>query len=164
MSYEFRSPNVSGQTPEAQLQQLLSFLRQHIQQLNWVLQDMEGKEAANLTQEQQRAVIEAAGQSAELFQTFYRKLRKKQAQENFVGAARKTILENGSWAQGVSAAADMEAVGRYSLFIVVTGGVPVVCARNGSAICGSGAVLTCGTNALTVTTASSPVTAVYAII
>lgn len=43
MSYEFRYPVVSGATAEAQIQQLISFLRQHVQQLNLVLRDLEAQ-------------------------------------------------------------------------------------------------------------------------
>lgn len=37
MNYEFRTPNVNGRTPEEQVQQILSYLRQHIQELNYVV-------------------------------------------------------------------------------------------------------------------------------
>lgn len=163
MSYEFRSPNLSGQTPEAQIQQLLSFLRQHVQQLNWVFRNVDVGEQTDLTKDQLKTVTDTVSQSAEVFQSFYRKIRKKQTQENFVGAGKRTILENGSWSQGSSAGADMDAVGRYTLFVVVTGS-PAVCARQGNVICGDGVTLTCGTSAITVTTSASPVTALYAII
>lgn len=163
MSFEFRSPNLNGQTPETQIQQLLSFLRQHIQQLNWVFRNVDTNESAELTEGQRKAVEDIVSQSAEIFQSFYRKLKKKQTQENFVGAAKRTILENGSWEQGSSFSADMEAVGRYTLFVVVSGN-PVVCARLGSTISADGVTLTCGGDSLTVTTAASPVTALYAII
>lgn len=42
MSYEFRMPNVSGATTESQVQQLISFLRQHIQELNFAVRSLEG--------------------------------------------------------------------------------------------------------------------------
>ena len=163
MSFEFRSPNLNGQTPETQIQQILSFLRQHIQQLNWVFQNVDVGEKTSLTEDQLKAVTDTVSQSAEVFQSFYRKIRKKQVQENFVGAAKKAILENGSWSQGSSVSADMEAVGRYTLFVVVAG-TPAVCARQGSTIHGEGLALTCGDTAITVTEAANPVTAVYAII
>lgn len=37
MSYEFRTPNVNGRTTEEQVQQILSYLRQHVQELNYVV-------------------------------------------------------------------------------------------------------------------------------
>lgn len=161
MSFEFRSPNLSAQTAEGQIQQLLSFLRQHVQQLNWVLKNLETEEETALTGE---LVTELVSRSPEVFQTICRKLKKKQAQENFLGSAKRAILENGSWTQGSTVAADMEAVGRYTLFAAVSGGVPVVCARQGSTIHGEGLTLTCGETAITVTTAVSPVTALYAVV
>lgn len=163
MSFEFRSPNLNGQTTETQIQQLLSFLRQHIQQLNWVFKNVDVGKHDTLTEDQVKAVKETVSQSADVFQTFCRKLKKKQAQENFLGA-KKAILENGSWPQGSTVAADLEVVSRYTLFMVVTGDVPVACARQGSTIHGEGITLTCGETDITVTEAEKPVTALYAII
>lgn len=39
--YEFRMPNVSGKTSEEQVAQILSFLRQHIQELNFVMRNLQ---------------------------------------------------------------------------------------------------------------------------
>ena len=158
MSFEFRSPNLSAQTAEAQVQQLLSFLRQHVQQLNWVLKNLETGEDAAGNQAQ------AAEVPPEVIQTICRKLKKKQAQENFLGTAKKTILENGDWSQGSTVTVDLEAVGRYTLFMAVSGGVPVVCAKQGSTIHGDGLTLTCGETDITVTAAENPVTALYAVV
>lgn len=52
MSYEFRVPNVNGRTTEEQVQQILSYLRQHVQELNYVVgnlmrQQEEGMEGGN---------------------------------------------------------------------------------------------------------------------
>ena len=45
MSYEFRTPNVSGRTTEEQVQQIISYLRQLVQELNYVV--------GNLTRERE---------------------------------------------------------------------------------------------------------------
>ena len=37
MSYEFRMPNVNGKTTEEQMQQVISYLRQLVQELNYVV-------------------------------------------------------------------------------------------------------------------------------
>lgn len=39
MSYEFRAPKVSGSKAEEQVGQILSFLRQHVRELNWVVSE-----------------------------------------------------------------------------------------------------------------------------
>ena len=163
MSVEFRSPNLSGRTPEDQLRQLLSFLRQHIQQLNWVLRNLDETRQDTLTQEQAKAVTDTVSRSAEVFQTLCRKLKRKQAQENFL-TAKRTVFQGVSLGQGDTAPADTEAVSRYTLFAVVTGGSPVVCARLGDVISGGGVMLTCGSGDVTVTAAESPVTALYAVV
>lgn len=160
MSVEFRSPNLSARNAEGQIQQLLSFLRQHVQQLNWVLKNLETGEGTALTETK---VTELVSRSPEVFQTILRKLKKKQAQENFLGA-KKAILENGAWSQGSKVTAELEAVSRYTLFLAVTGDVPVACARQGSVIHGQGVTLTCGETDITVTEAENPVTALYAVI
>lgn len=41
MSYEFRMPNINGRTAEEQVAQLVSFLRQHIQELNFAMKSMD---------------------------------------------------------------------------------------------------------------------------
>ncbi len=41
MSYEFRMPNITGKTAEEQVAQLISFLRQHIQELNFAMKSMD---------------------------------------------------------------------------------------------------------------------------
>ena len=108
MSVEFRSPNLSARNAEGQIQQLLSFLRQHVQQLNWVLKNLETGEGTTLTETK---ITELVSRSPEVFQTILRKLKKKQAQENFLGA-KKAILENGAWPQGSTVTAELEAVSR----------------------------------------------------
>lgn len=55
MSYEFRMPNVSGRTGEEQVRQLLSYLRQHIQELNFVMRDLNRQ---GLTEKQRQEVEE----------------------------------------------------------------------------------------------------------
>lgn len=163
MSFEFRFPNLNGQTPDTQIQQLLSFLRQHIQQLNWVFQNLDVGKHDTLTENQVKAVKETVSQSADVFQTFCRKLKKKQVQENFL-VAKKAILESGSWSQGSTVTSETETVSRYTLFLAVTGDVPVPCARQGSTIHGEGITLTCGETDITVAESESPITALYAII
>lgn len=164
MSYEFRSPNLNGQTPETQIQQILSFLRQHIQQLNWVFQNVDVGQDSTLTDQQMKSVLEAVVKSSEVFQTIYRKLKKKQAQENFVGAGKRTVLEGVALDEGVSASVDTDMLDLYTLFVTVSAEKPVLCCKYGSDIYGDGIQLTCGSGTIAVTTADSPVTAVYAII
>lgn len=165
MSYEFRMPNLSAPTVEGQLRQLVSFLRQHIQQLNWALRNLDDGGEKTLTQEQRQAAIEAVSQSAEVFQSFYRKMRKKQAQETLAGAGKRTVLEGGVWAEGTSAGGvDTASLEGYTVFVAVCGGGPVLCGKHGEAICGSGLQLTCGDGTLTVTAAERPVTALYAVV
>lgn len=60
MSYEFRLPNVSGKTPESQIAQLQAFLRQHIQELNFVMGALESR---GLTQQQRQEIREMTGTS-----------------------------------------------------------------------------------------------------
>ena len=121
---------------------------------------METGEGTTLTETK---ITELVSRSPEVFQTILRKLKKKQAQENFLGA-KKAILENGAWPQGSTVTAELEAVSRYTLFLAVTGEVPVACARQGSVIHGQGVTLTCGETDITVTEAENPVTALYAVI
>lgn len=164
MSYEFRTPSLTAATVQGQLGQLTSFLRQHIEQLNWVVKGLDAGDSAALTQAQRQAA-EAAAQSPEVFQSLYRRICRKQAQENFVGAAKRTVLEGGSLAQGQTVdGLDAGALERYTVFVAVSGGAPVVCARQGGAICGPGLHLTWEGGTLTVTAAESPVTALYAVI
>ncbi len=56
MSYEFRQPSVSASTAESQTRQLLSFLRQHIQELNFVVRNLERAGTGGLTEAQRKEV------------------------------------------------------------------------------------------------------------
>ena len=60
MSYEFPLPNLGTGTREDQLRQLQSFLRQHVQRLNWVLRTLEQEDTGGGTQALLEAV-EASG-------------------------------------------------------------------------------------------------------
>lgn len=53
MSYEFRLPNVSGNTAESRMRQILGYLRQHVQELNFVVRDLESQ---GLTEKQRQEV------------------------------------------------------------------------------------------------------------
>lgn len=51
MSYEFRMPNVSGTSTENQVRQILSFLHQHIQELNYVVSKLEKQQTEEKTKQ-----------------------------------------------------------------------------------------------------------------
>lgn len=51
MSYEFRMPNVSGTSTENQVRQIVSFLRQHIQELNYVVGKLEKQQETSRKQD-----------------------------------------------------------------------------------------------------------------
>lgn len=52
MSYEFRMPNVSGVSAEDQVRQIVSFLRQHIQELNFVVGKLEKQQETSKKQDE----------------------------------------------------------------------------------------------------------------
>lgn len=52
MSYEFRMPNVSGASTENQVRQIVSFLRQHIQELNFVVSKLEKEQETSQKQDE----------------------------------------------------------------------------------------------------------------
>lgn len=163
MSYEFRAPKVSGSKTEEQVGQILSFLRQHVRELNWVVSHLDGEEKKELSEGQKAAVLETVGQSGEVFGKFFQALAKKQEKENFLGG-RREIWTGSTLSAGDSAVVDSGAVGRYRVFLVIMGGMPVVCGREGGTIAGEGVRLTCSGGSVSVVTAGGGVTGLYGII
>jgi len=163
LGYGFREPKVSGGKAEEQVGQILSFLRQHIRELNWAMARLDTGEPAELSEGQKRAVLDAVGQSGEVFGKFCQALGKKQEKENFLGG-RKKLWEGSALTAGKSAAVDSGGVLRYSLFLAIAGGVPVVCGREGSTIAGTGVKMTLSGDRLTVVTATGGLTGLYGII
>lgn len=163
MSYEFRAPKVSGTKAEEQVSQILSFLRQHIRELNWVMGHLDGTKEDGLSEGQKTAVLEAVGQSGQVFGKLVQALGKKQERENFLGG-RKKLWTGSALSAGGSTAIDSGTVERYTLFLAIVGGVPVVCGREGSTIAGEGVRLTNSGGKISVVTASGGMTGLYGII
>lgn len=163
MSYEFRSPNVTGADAGEQAAQLLSFLRQHIQQLNWVVKSLEGAGERAASETQRQELLEAVGQSAQVTKALSRNLRQLQARENFLGC-RKEILKDVRLETGDQAAAEEETVKRYSLFLALMEDGCAVCGREGSRIQGAGVRLGLDKGRVTVEECDTALTGLYGII
>lgn len=163
MRYEFRAPKVSGVRAEEQVSQILSFLRQHVRELNWVMGRLDGGEQEGLTEGQKKAVLETVGQSGEVLGKFCQALGKKQEKENFLGG-RKTLWTGSALTAGKSGVVDSDAVRRYTVFLAIAGGVPVVCGREGGTIAGSGVRLGLDEAKVTVIASEGGVTGLYGII
>lgn len=64
MRQDFRTPNITASTTEGKLQQLQSFLFQHIQQLNWAAGYLEAKSEQALAQAAGKAGAATGGQQS----------------------------------------------------------------------------------------------------
>lgn len=160
MSYEFPLPNLGAGTREDQLRQLQSFLRQHVQRLNWVLRTLEQEDTGGGTQ----ALLEAVASSEEVFAALCGRLRGKQRRENFLGG-KQMICRGGPWSQGQSITTlDTELLGRYTLFQVVAGDAPTLCSRLDTTLQAPSLTLTQEEDTLTVTRSEAPITEIYGII
>lgn len=159
MSFEFRAPCVGGGEAEQQLSQLLSFLRQHVSQLNWVVKSLE----KNQTEGERLEALEQAVQSGELAGKIFQGLKRKQEQDNFLGG-RRGLWEGEPLAAGDSAAVETGTVKKYSVFLVRLGDRCVVCGREGNLISGPGVRLSLGEGQMTLTQAEGTVSGLFGVI
>ena len=156
MSYEFPLPNLGAGTREDQLRQLQSFLRQHVQRLNWVLRDLDPGEKEAEAPEQ--------GLSQEAFGDLCARLKRKQRRENFLGG--KTLLcWGGPWSQGDTVPGlEVGELEKYTIFLVRTEAGPILCPRLDATLQAPGLTLTQENDNLTVTRSETPITAIYGIL
>lgn len=161
MSYEFRDPRVSGARLEEQVSQILSFLRQHVRELNWAFRSVE--ETAGLSDQQRKELAESLADSPQLFGRLCQTLRRRQEKENFLGT-RRPLLTGVSLTAGEGAPADCGAIRRYGVCLLVADGQPVLCGVLGEKVQGGGYRLGLEAGQVVVEEGQGTVTALYGII